>query len=116
MSEDLFIAMQNDSHFKTDLFFLRMIKNDILSSSLKLEIDSIRDDLNEELYEFDLNDIILEMMGFSQKEIDNEISLKYYFQTKSVLEEMRFKKMSRELLNERAMKVYYELKKLKSSL
>lgn len=113
MSEDLFNTMQNDSHFKKDLFFLRMIKNDILSSSLKLEIDSIRDDLNEELYEFDLNNIILEMMGFSQKDIDNEISLKYYFQIKGVLEEMRIKKMSRELLNERAMKIYFEMKRLK---
>lgn len=113
--EDLYTAIQKDSRFQSDLIFLRMIKNDILSASLKLEIDSIRDDINEELYEFDLNAIILEMMGFSQKEIDNEISLKYYFKTKSVLEEMRFKKMSRELLNERAMKIYFELKKLKSS-
>ena len=113
--EDIFTTIQKDSRFQSDLLFLRMIKNDILSASLKLEIVSTENDLNDELYEFDLNTIIFELMGFSQKEIDDKISLSYYFQIKRVLEEMRHKKMSQELLNDRAMKLYYELKKLKSN-
>jgi hypothetical protein len=114
MSEDIFTAMQKDPRFQSDLIFIGMIKNDIRIAGLKLEIDPNKTILNDELFEFDLNNNIFEAMGFSQKEIDEDISLWYYFQIKKVLEELKYKKMSNELLHERATRLYYELKKQKS--
>jgi hypothetical protein len=115
MSEDIFTAMQKDPQFQSDLLIIEMIKKDIYIAGLKLEIDPTKLILNGDLYDFNSNNRIFEVMGFSQKEIDEEISLWYYFQIKKVLEELKYRKMSEELLHDRAMKLYYDLKKQKTS-
>lgn len=113
MAEDIFSEMQKDPRFQSDLLIIGMIRNDIRSANLNLEIDPTKKGLNEELYEFDLNILIFEIMGFSETEID-DISLWYYFQIKRVLEEIKYKRITNELLNDKATKLYYELKKQKS--
>lgn len=115
MSEDIFTAMQKDPRFQSDLLIIGMIKNDIRIAGLKLEFDPNQTILNNELFEFDLNYNIFEAMGFSQQEIDGDVSIWYYFQVKKVLEELKYKKMSNDLLHERATTLYYELKKQKTS-
>lgn len=114
MAEDIFTAMQKDPRFQSDLLIIGMIKNDIRIASLKLEIDPNQTKLDEEFYEFDLNYNIFEAMGFSQQEIDGDIAIWYFFQIKKVLEEIKYRKISQELLHDRAMKLYYELKKQRS--
>lgn len=115
MAEDLFKNMQNDPSINLDLEIVNLIKIDILSASLKHEMELNDNIPNPELYDFDLNLYILKKMEFSEKEIDEEISLLYYFQVRKVVDEIHGKgeRMRLNLVIDRANSLYYELKKKK---
>lgn len=117
MADDIYKKMQEDPSFNLDLEILDLIKIDILSASLKYEMSLNNNIPNDELYDFDLNLYILKKMEFSEKEINEDISLWYYFQRKKIIEEIHVKgeRMKIESILERVNSLYYELKKQKKS-
>ena len=104
--------MTKDKRLKAELTIIALIKNDVLTSILRLEHQKVKSDLDEQLFNFNLNQIVLELMGFTQERIEIEISLVYYFRVSKILKEMETEKLTNAYISQFALKLYYELKKM----
>lgn len=104
--------MTNDERLKAEITIIALIKNDVLTSMLQLEYQKVKSDLDEQLFNFNINQIVLEVMGFTKERIETEISLVYYFRVSKILKEMETKKLTNACISQFAMKLYYELKKM----
>ena len=106
--------VQVSNALKNQIYLVRLITNDLyinlLISDIKKENDSnLKVDLNS--YYFDINAIILELMGFKSKQINNELG---YWYCNRIEKAIKYKKIRNiQWFTNEAIDIYFEMKSLK---
>lgn len=112
------LMLESDA-LKSQVYVIRLIAND-LSKTLLIKdfyIAKDRKELNEiefsiERYSFDLDAIIMEIMGFNSDLIDKELGFWYY---KQINQALKFRdKFNIDYILEHAVKIFFSLKKLQN--
>ena len=86
---------------------VRLIRQDILMSYLVMGMTDIQLNLNPDFYDLELPGIILEMIGFSKEEIDDEIGVVYFRMVQQVVNVIN--KKGTESINDMATDIYMQL-------
>lgn len=88
-------------------FIVRLIRQDILMSYLVMGMTDIQVNLNPDFYDFELPGIIMEILGYSKEEIENEIGVAYFLMIQQVLNTINNNGITK--INDLAADVYFQL-------
>ena len=102
--------MQNDPTFQYELAIIGLIRNDILNASLTLELQETKLTIDRKLHEFDFFYFVLKVMGFSIERIQTSVANFYLGEIKKICSERNYLEKG---VDQKAMELYYKLKKLK---
>lgn len=105
----VFEMMENDPTLQNELAIIAMIRNDLLNASLILGLQEIKLTVDREYYDFDLFQIVLKVMGFSNERIETSVANFYLNEIQQICIERKKKEKD---LGITAMKLYYKLKEM----
>lgn len=100
--------MKQDQRLKSEAIVVRLIRQDIFISFLLMGMAQTHIDISPKFYDFEIPKIILEIIGFDQKMIKEELEEWYTRQVQYA--NQTWPNESPDALNSSAIHIYYLLK------